>query len=335
MWTPLVEYKRNGLTEIVIHGSISWMTRNHEVYSLGDENLFYGRSLIKPIQLKVIADDLDSLFDSKEKALSVSSHNAEPCHVETLKGMLSRDEFDLIQTPRTLPLVQFGKQLRRPRRWYHSCSGKHAAILKACYKKGWDRAGYVLPYHEFHKEYLKTLKTYLGHNHNASYTAKDGCGMPTLSFSLKEMAQLFSFLVYEKDHDWIWDSMVKHPDLVGGFNRLDTTILKSCGGKVLAKEGADGLLGLSIEHDEYPEGLGIVIKLSHGWDMQAMWYIACTILKCLGFKIRNPYPLERQKAFVHKEVVPEDFRSLISKEAISDPWDCDHDRWSFYENNLR
>ena len=46
--------------------------------------------------------------------------------------------------------------------------------------------------------------------------------------------------------------MVKHPDLVGGFNRLDTTIIKSCNGHVIAKEGADGLLGLAISTPEYP-----------------------------------------------------------------------------------
>jgi hypothetical protein len=39
-----------------------------------------------------------------------------------------------------------------------------------------------------------------------------------------------------------------------GFNRLDSTVLKACGGRVLAKEGADGLLGLSIEHPEFPDG---------------------------------------------------------------------------------
>ena len=71
--------------------------------------------------------------------------------------------------------------------------------------------------------------------------------------------------VTRKDEDWIWESMIRNPDQgVGGFNRLDSTIMKSCQGKVIAKEGADGLLGLAIEHEDYPEGLGVVVKIAHG-----------------------------------------------------------------------
>ena len=42
-------------------------------------------------------------------------------------------------------------------------------------------------------------------------------------------------LVRDEDEDWIWESMVRHPD-VGGFNRLDSTILKAGEGTVVAKE---------------------------------------------------------------------------------------------------
>ena len=83
-------------------------------------------------------------------------------------------------------------------------------------------------------------------------------------------------------------------DLVGGFNWLDSTIIKAGNGKVIAKEGADGLLGISIEHPDYPKGLGIVIKIAHGWNSQATWY-ARAVLGVLGIDLRNPYPLHRQK----------------------------------------
>ena len=45
--------------------------------------------------------------------------------------------------------------------------------------------------------------------------------------------------------------MNRNPDLVGGFNRLDSTCLKAGEGKILAKEGADGLLGLSVIHKDW------------------------------------------------------------------------------------
>ena len=49
--------------------------------------------------------------------------------------------------------------------------------------------------------------------------------------------------------------MVKKPDLVGGFNRLDSTVIKAGKGKVIAKEGADGLLGMAITIRTIPRGL--------------------------------------------------------------------------------
>ena len=66
---------------------------------------------------------------------------------------------------------------------------------------------------------------------------------------------------------------------------------------MIAKEGADGLLGLAIQHDDFPDGLGVVIKIAHGWNAQATWYLARGILGVLGFELRNPYALRRQKLF--------------------------------------
>ena len=123
--------------------------------------------------------------------------------------------------------------------------------------------------------------------------------------------------------------MTEKPDLVGGFNRLDSTILKSCGGNVIAKEGADGLLGLAIKHPDFPEGLGVVIKVAHGWDTTATWFVARYVLGVLGFKLRNPYRLDRQKAFVVPDVIPPGLRGRMGEIVPFDAWDPDEDRWEF------
>ena len=123
--------------------------------------------------------------------------------------------------------------------------------------------------------------------------------------------------------------MVRHPDLVGGFNRLDSTILKAGEGSVIAKEGADGLLGLAIEHPDYPNGLGIVIKIAHGWNAQATWYVARAILGVLGIDLRNPYPLNRQKAFIVPGIVPEQYLDVLETIPTWDEWDPDQDRWMY------
>ena len=129
--------------------------------------------------------------------------------------------------------------------------------------------------------------------------------------------------------------MCKEPDLVGGYNRLDTTVIKSCEGKVIAKEGADGLLVLAIEHPDYKDGLGVVIKIAHGWNPQATWYVARGILGCLGFELRNPYPLQRQKAFLVPGIVPDHFLEKLKTINTWDDWDPDNDRWYFDVNSHR
>ena len=122
--------------------------------------------------------------------------------------------------------------------------------------------------------------------------------------------------------------MNRHPDLIGGFNRLDSTCLKAGEGKIIAKEGADGLMGLSIDHPDWPDGLGIVIKIAHGWNSQATWYVARAVLGVLGISLRNPYPLHRQKAFIVPGIVPEMYREALEEVVTWDEWDPDRDRFT-------
>src|SRR5205085_50168 len=191
----------------------SWVTGRRLLYSFGGNVEVYGRSMSKPLMMKVFAREFRDALTGEQQAISVASHNGDTEHVRVARSILLPGEWGMMQTPLDVPLVQFGRQVRRPRRWYHCCSGEHAAILRGC-------------------------------------------------------------------------------------SRLDSTILKACHGRVIAKEGADGLLGLAIEHPEYPDGLGVVVKIAHGWNPQATWYIARYILGVLGFEFRNPYKLRRQKAFI-------------------------------------
>jgi len=332
-WQPLVDYRRNDVSETTIHGAVAWVTGNEVVHSFGGNVLCYGRSMMKPIMIKVFANELQDKLNGKQKAISVSSHNGDTEHVATAQSLLPEDEWGLMQTPLDVPLVQFGRQVRRPRRWFHCCSGEHAAILLGCRLKGWSRVGYMLPMHPFFEAYLQQVRRLLGKDWQPLRVARDGCGLPTISNTVTELAQIFSGLAQYKNEDWIWKAMTEHPDLVGGFNRLDSTILKSCQGQVLAKEGADGLLGLSILHPDYPKGLGVVIKIAHGWNPQACWYVARGILGVLGFELRNPYSLKRQKAFLVPGIVPAKYLSRLEQVPTWDDWDPNQDRWYYSWND--
>jgi L-asparaginase len=327
-WEPLVDYRRNGVSETTIHGAVAWASGGEVVHSFGGNVLCYGRSMMKPLMLKVFTGELAGL-DWKQKAIAVASHNGDAQHVSAAQSILDEAEWGLMQTPLDVPLVQFGRQVRRPRRWFHTCSGEHAALLRGCREKGWPQAGYMLPHHPFFRAYLEQVRRFLGADWSPLRVARDGCGLPTMSNTVDELARLYAGLARTRDEDWIWEAMQRHPDLVGGFNRLDSTVLKAGGGAVLAKEGADGLLGLAVVHPDYPEGLGVVVKIAHGWNPQATWYVARAVLGVLGIELRNPYPLHRQKAFLVPGVVPPDRLAALEAIPTWDEWDPDRDRYEY------
>jgi L-asparaginase II len=328
-WEPLLDYRRNGVSETTIHGAVAWASGSELIHSFGGNVLCYGRSMMKPITMKVFVDDLDAELNWEQKAISVASHNGDTEHVAAAQSILDQPEWGLMQTPLDVPLIQFGRQVRRKRRWYHTCSGEHAAILRGCRIRGWDRAGYTLPHHPLCSAFIDVLRRTLGPDWNPKRVARDGCGLPTVSNTVAELALLYARLVVEKDDDWIWESMVRHPDLVGGFNRLDSTIIKAGEGRVIAKEGADGVLGMAVEHPDYPDGLGIVVKIAHGWNSAATWYVARSALGVLGIELRNPYPLHRQKAFIVPGVVPPHLLPKLEQTPTWDEWDPDDDRWYY------
>ena len=286
--------------------------------------------MMKPLMMKTFQEALASDgLTSEQMAIACSSHNGDTEHVAAAQSLLTESEWGLMQCPLDVPLIQFGRQVRRPRRWFHTCSGEHAAMLKALRSMGINRAGYTLPSSPWFSMYLDVLRRMMGNpDWEPQRVAKDGCGLPTVSNTVDELAVMFAGLVREKDDDWIWDAMNSHPDLVGGFNRLDSTCLKAGEGRILAKEGADGLLGLSIIHPDWPEGLGIVIKIAHGWNSQATWYVARAVLGVLGIRLRNPYPLHRQKAFIVPGMVPSQYLEELESVVTWDEWDPDRDRFS-------
>ena len=55
-WEPLVDYRRNGVSETTIHGAVAWASGGKVVHSFGGNVLCYGRSMMKPFMMKVFAN---------------------------------------------------------------------------------------------------------------------------------------------------------------------------------------------------------------------------------------------------------------------------------------
>ena len=55
----------------------------------------------------------------------------------------------------------------------------------------------------------------------------------------------------------------------------------------------------------------------------------CAERAVLGFELRNPYPLHRQKAFIVSGVVPSERIQNLEESPPWDEWDPDDDRWHY------
>ncbi|MCY7295945.1 asparaginase [Alteromonas sp. a30] len=283
-WHPLVEYQREGIAEVIKFGAIMAYVGDKALFQIGGDVLCFGRSLLKPYQMKVFTKALDKQLTPEQKALSLASHNAESHQLDIVHSMLEAPNDSFLHTPASMPLMP-NEEITSPSPWNHPCSGKHAGIIRGCEINDWPKEDYQSLSHPYHHAFTQTIQRILGDDWQAQAVAFDGCGLPTYSHTLSELAQLFSALVIDRDKDWIWQSMTQFPELIGGQGRLDTKIMQACDKKVLAKEGADGLLGLAIDHADYPQGLGIVIKMAHGWDATATGLVAEAILSQLGFDV--------------------------------------------------
>jgi L-asparaginase II len=246
----------------------------------GDQILFensnptiYGRSLTKPFQMKAIAEILDPVLPWEEKAIALSSHDGNPEQQNAVKKILPASELSLIQLPSLA----------------HPCSGKHAAIIKACELMNWPAATYKKIDHPYNIQYRDLLEKNLGRSLKETTVAADGCGLPTWAMSVSDLAKLFVHIARQKNQDWVWEAAHRFPEMIGGKDRADTKFLQFSD-QLFAKEGADGLLGVAVDSPIFPNGLGVAIKIAHGYEPKVAWHVADRILKKL--KIEAPKPAD-------------------------------------------
>src|SRR5438045_8719573 len=87
-WQPLVEYRRNDVAENTIHGAVSWVTGKQLLYSFGGNVEVYGRSMVKPLMMKVFTKELGAALSGEQKAISVASRTGATAHVGLARSTL-------------------------------------------------------------------------------------------------------------------------------------------------------------------------------------------------------------------------------------------------------
>jgi L-asparaginase II len=266
---PLVTVTRSGVEEAVHLGSVAVVEEGGTlVASAGDPGrVAFARSSMKPLQAAVSLDLLGEELTDAEVAVMSASHNGEPVHIETVRRLLERAGFgfDALRCPPTFPLdPEAARGVSGPARELHNCSGKHAGMLLASRRQGYDTGSYAEPDHPVQQAVLEAASKAAGAP--PVEVGTDGCGLPVHAFSLAGLALIFARLVrpgrlgsLASAAERAVRGMLAEPYLVAGRDRVCTAVMEVVPG-VVVKAGAEGLLCAGV----VARGVGIAVKIEDG-----------------------------------------------------------------------
>ena len=235
-----VRYVRDGLVEECHRGILQFG------FDGGDLNPYYLRSCAKPLQASLLIDhNID--FTQEELAFCSGSHAGEECHVNVAKNILKKiglDESYLkcgIHPPLSKSMQD--KMLLKGEKYsaiHNNCSGKHLGFLAICVLQGWNLGTYYEPNHPLQKEVKNRIYELCEILPDSDYPiTTDGCGVPIVSMPLANLLKGYENLI--SGYPQIINAIIKNPYIYGGEDRLDTEIIKSASGLLVAKVGAGGL----------------------------------------------------------------------------------------------
>ena len=233
-----------------------------ELYRSGDPDrpLFY-RSAVKPFQATV-ALEAGLVLPVEHLAVASASHSGWPIHVAIVRSMLNDVGLDesALQCPPSWPLslgardLQVRRGIRAPKRAFHNCSGKHAAMLGACMVQGWPIETYLDPGHPLQRRIVELVTDATGIRPEP--VGVDGCGAPTLRGSVRGLARAFANLSSSERYRPAADAVSRFPSLVADNSRPDGKLARWWGGPI--KVGAEGQIGIGRH------GIGIAAKCADG-----------------------------------------------------------------------
>ncbi len=296
-------------------GSITSTTQSinavRPITELGDTSYqVWSRSTLKPWQLLQHLDILKNHYPAltdEHLALCMASHSAEPRHIEMLQEIIAITgaSEDQLKCPAAAPLSSETREMigdgEKARRRYHNCSGKHIGYLSAIKAVGANPENYLLESEAHHVRLRKILAELVNRPLESLLSTTDGCQLPNYALSVYELAYLYQSLLSPlpvafadkqieecaASYKQLGQLMRQHPRAISGGGRVDYRLISEdlfgpTFAPIVAKEGADGLLGVGIGACErYPNGLGLCIKLSSGFDNRHMELIVKEVLKKL------------------------------------------------------
>lgn len=302
---PVVEVKRGSITESRHRGHIVAVEPDGNIIaSLGAfETVTFLRSSAKPLQALplLVTGAADRFgFTDREVALACASHNGEPIHTEVVASMLRKTGLG-VEALRCGVHEPYGEEAARalrergeqPNALHNNCSGKHAGMLAVALHLGAPIENYESPENPVQKAIADATAQFSGVAVTDMAVGIDGCAAPIFGITVKAMALAYARLVSPPESfdkitrgacERIARVMNAYPELIGGTsNRLDTEIMRATPRRVISKVGAEGVYTAGINPcEEWPNGLGLALKIEDGDDKRARPTVVIETLRQLG-----------------------------------------------------
>lgn len=249
--------------------------------------LILPRSSLKPLQA-IACITAGAELAGEQLALSTASHVGTDRHAEVVREILTAGgltEDDLGCPPAwpsdTATRDDMAREHGERARIRMNCSGKHAAMLRACAAIGWPTDGYLDPSHPLQQHIREVVERLTGEK--IAHTAIDGCGAPVHAITLSALARGIhrigsaserSPFALHRVAGTLVRAVKENPWTIEGPGRADTVAIETLG--VFAKGGAEGIMVMVAS-----DGTTAALKMLDG-SGRAATIVAATLLARAG-----------------------------------------------------
>ena len=317
---PLVEVTRGSLTESRHRGHIVALEPDGNIvaYLGSPQTVTFLRSSAKPFQaLPLLTSGAADRFGftDREVALACASHNGEPIHTELATSMLEKIGLGPealkcgIHEPYGLEAAAKLRALgQAPNVLHNNCSGKHIGMLAVAKHIGAPIGNYHRAENPVQIAIADAMSHFCGVPVTDMVVGIDGCAVPVFGITVKAMALAYVRLVsppptFDKQTRDACARIVRvmsaYPELIGGTSdRLDTEMMRAAPRRLVSKVGADGVYTAGIlPCEEWPNGLGVAIKIEDGDDKRARPTVVVETFRQLGILRDNSLEAVARYAF--------------------------------------
>lgn len=285
----LAVVERSGFVESRHSGAAIVLSPDGEVIRrLGNPDaLFLPRSSLKPLQA-VACITAGAELAGEQLALSTASHIGTDRHADVVREVLTAGGLteDALACPPAWPgdtatRDEMVREHGQPAPIRMNCSGKHAAMLRACVATGWPTDGYLEPSHPLQLHIREVVERLTGEK--IAHTAVDGCGAPVHAITLAGLARGIhrigtaserSPFALHRSAGTLVRAVKENPWTIEGPGKPDTIAIETLG--VFAKGGAEGVMVMVA-----PDGSTVALKMLDGAG-RAATIVAATLLARAG-----------------------------------------------------